>query len=262
MSNPILQRLTQVPTFFSLRRCLWAAFGLGLLSLASSAWIFLKVPRYSAWPELLMIAIAALVTLLTLVIVAILAVLITRHSAREAATSEPALTLLTDSQIVQGYVVTALYQVRGLLIFVVGLMPALVILLMKLSVDVVVVFMNVMVAPPGEEGLYYGTPPVVQLPTTWNALAQLLVVIGLWGFIWLAAALGVWLGLWQRGRAMAMVVAPLAAVALLAGVLIATLALATGYTAWALVVALPAWSSYPAALGVMQLAERWACPNP
>lgn len=264
MSNPIIQRLAQIPTSLSPRRCLWAAFGLGLLSLAGSAWVFLHVFRYSAWPELLVMAVAGLFTLLTPVLVAILAALIARRSAAKAAASASAMTSATslpDSQIVQGYVVTALYQVRGPLILVAGLMPALVVLLMKLSIDVIVVFSNVVVVPPGEENLY-GPQTIVQLPTVWNGLAQLLVVIGLWGFIWLAAALGVMLGLWPRTRMMAAIVAPLAVVVLLMGILIATLALATGYTALALVVALPAWSSYPAAMGVMRVAERWACPNP
>jgi hypothetical protein len=141
---------------------------------------------------------AVVLTLLTPPIVASVA---TNLTARDVS-SEPyelvQLTTLPRASLVHGYVFAALYRMRLLISLTVGLMPALVIGLVQISLLVLVTVYTSNMAPFPEQ--------TIPLSLEWVAL-----VIGLWGMIYLAAASGVGLAIRWRGSVLANILAPLLA---------------------------------------------------
>ena len=110
--NPLIARLTGQRTWFSLPVAFWLAFGLGLATLAISAWAFLH-----PIPSLLGYAIFGVVLLyiLTPPVILVAAATATVRDVQGEPYQLLALTDISDAALVRGYVFAALYQWRALL---------------------------------------------------------------------------------------------------------------------------------------------------
>jgi hypothetical protein len=192
--NPLIVQLKRQPTRLSLRALLWLAFGLGMLGLAGATASTLYAPgsRLSGAEQTVFVAGWA-AYLAAPFITAAGAAWGTRRAVRVDHYEVIWLTPLSNIALVRAHVFAALYRVRTMLGGLIALMPFL----------VVEVFHTELVL---QARLYYYAP---QPPTYWDgvgsALLALCVAVGLWGLVFLGAAIGVRTALLGRDAGMAVV---------------------------------------------------------
>lgn len=164
LDNPLVPRLIGRSGWPSPRGAVWLAIGLALAILAFTVKELMSWYPPSATLRFLLLTSFGL-DALTPVAISLMAVMIT---VRDVSSEEFQLlnaTLLSDEDFVQSYVFATLYRARFLLILMAGLMPV----------------------------------PIVELAWFYpiSILGVLPFSIGMWGVVWLAAALGVGLALRQ-----------------------------------------------------------------
>jgi hypothetical protein len=194
-ANPVFEHLTRSHRPPSLRAALWAAFGLGLLSLAFAMWSMLAQPPGFELVTIQMECGWGL-TLLAPFVTAVLAGVLTSRAAHGEAFRMLRLTPLTPKRIAQGLIAVALFRVRVLLAVVVGLMPALIAGPFVMMLEISYFFGGYALASPGP-----GTSAQLYL-LSWS-LVMLAMVVGAWALNILGAAAGAWFGLRHRQPALA-----------------------------------------------------------
>jgi hypothetical protein len=193
-ANPLIVQLKRQPTRLSLRATLWLAFGLGMIGLitATGITVYASASDLSSAERIVTIS-GWTLYLAAPFITAVGAAAGTRRAVRVDHYEVIWLTPLPNTTLVRAHAFAALYRVRYLLAALVALMPFL----------VVEVFHAELVL---QAHLYYYAP---QPPTYWDgvgsALLALYVALGLWGLIFLGAAIGVHMALLSRDAGMAVV---------------------------------------------------------
>jgi hypothetical protein len=252
-SNPLYDHLTRRSRWPSLRLTLWLAFGLGLVTLTISALSLSSIPQAGALrtTALILMLVGALVTLVAPPVVAVFAAVLTARDARTGGHELMRLTPLSKAAIVRGYAFAVLFRLRVLLALVVALMPALVVEALYMTALGRAIFFNIacnLMHPELCHIMPWSLPP--------EAGRIFSLVLGTWGLILLAAALGVWLALRWRRTTAAAIVAPGLVALLIAASLIASINVLSGLV-MALVLLLP-WAL---ALAIMRLAQESAPPH-
>jgi len=210
--NPVVARLTQRGKWPSARAALWLAFGLGLASLAITTWETLRMESIQlGLSSTILLALAWLVTILSPPITSIVAAILVSRDASSEMYKLLRLTTLSEAVLVKGYVFAALHRVRALLALVVGLMPALAVGMVQVSILVAVTFYSIMLGYSAyfQDEMYRISSGIDPAYVTVPALACMAVAIGLWVLNWPAAALGVGLALRWRGRVIVTIIAPM-----------------------------------------------------
>jgi hypothetical protein len=195
-TNPLMAQLKRQPSRLSLRALLWLAFGLGILGLAAATGITVyasasdlstaeRIVTVSGWAFYLA---APFIT-------AAGAASGTRRAVRVDHYEVIWLTPLSNTTLVRAHVFAALYRARYMLGGLVALMPFLIVEVFHAQVAL-------------QAHLYFYAPDP---PTYWEgvvpALLALVVVMGLWGLVFLGAAIGVRMALLRRDPHMAVVAA-------------------------------------------------------
>lgn len=274
--NPLVERLARRERWPSVRVALWLAFGLGLAGLAVATRATLRMESYQlGLSSTILLALAWLVTILSPPITSVVAIILVSRDASSEMYKLLRLTTLSEAALVKGYVFAALHRVRALLALVVGLMPALAVGMVQVSILVAVTFYSIMLnysAYLQEDELYRISSGIDPTFVIVQALACMAIVIGLWGLNWPAAALGVGLALRWRGRVIVTIIAPM--VTLLVTLLIAIsspmfviLTIEEMYRSYwgqphaAIMLAIPLFAllaPYALGAGMTRLAQRWA----
>jgi len=220
--NPLVERLTRRGRWPSVRAALWLAFGLGLAGLAVTTLATLRMESDQLdLSSTILLALAWLVTILSPPITSIVAIILVSRDASSEMYELLHLTTLSEAVLVKGYVFATLHRVRVLLALLVGLMPALAVGMVQVSILVAVIFYSMMLNYSAylQDELYRISSGIDPAYVTGPALACMAIAIGLWGLNWPAAALGVGLALRWRGRVIVTIIAPM--VTLLVTLLIA-----------------------------------------
>ncbi len=273
--NPLVERLTRRGRWPSVRAALWLAFGLGLAGLAVTTWETLRMEsdKLGAFSTILL-ALAWLVTILSPPITSVVAIILVSRDASSEMYKLLRLTTLSEAMLVKGYVFAALHRVRVLLALVVGLMPALAVGMVQVSILITVIFYSIMLNYYAyfQDELYRISSGIDPACVTVPSLACMAIVIGLWGLNWPAAALGVGLALRWRGRVIVTIIAPLVTllVTLLVAISLPVFVLLTseemymsywGQPYGAIMLAIPLFAllaPYALGAGMTRLAQRWA----
>jgi hypothetical protein len=193
-ANPLIIQLKRQPTRLSLRATLWLAFGLGMIGLAAATGItfYTSASDLSSAERIVTVSGWALY-LAAPFITAVGAAAGTRRAVRVDHYEVIWLTPLSNITLVRAHAFAALYRVRYMLAALVTLMPFLVVEVFHAEVVL-------------QAHLHYY---MAQPPTYWDgvgaALLALFVAVGLWGLIFLGAAIGVRMALLGRGSGMAVV---------------------------------------------------------
>ena len=274
--NPLVERLTRRGRWPSVRAALWLAFGLGLAGLAVTTRATLRME--SVQPDLsstILLALVWLVTILSPPITSVVAIILVSRDASSEMYELLRLTTLSKAVLVKGYVFAALHRVRVLLALVVGLMPALTVGMLQVSILVAVIFYSIMLDYSvylQEDELYRISSGIDPAYMTGQSLACMAIAIGLWGLNWPAAALGVGLALRWRGRVIVTIIAPMVTllVTLLIAISLPVFVLLTseemyrsywGRPQVAIMLAIPLFAllaPYALGAGMTRLAQRWA----
>ncbi len=215
-ANPMSARLVGRSSIQGWRSAVRLGIVLGAVSLAFGTWQFLYTDTLIlGWVALAYGAVALLAPL----VIAAAGAISTARDVQSDGYPLLILTDLTDGQIVRGYVSAALYRFRGPLAVLAGLMPAVLIEILRVEVQVQAIFANIITCMPGEP-----CSPPFRAPTMaeWSGgvLGVTAILVGLWGLNLLAASLGVWQALFWRRSAPA---ATGALSALLVGMVLAVL---------------------------------------
>jgi len=274
--NPLVERLARRGRWPSVRAALWLAFGLGLAGLAVATRATLRMESDQLdISSTILLALAWLVTILSPPVTAVVATILVSRDASSEMYELLRLATLSEAVLVKGHVFAALHRVRALLALVVGLMPALVVGMVQVSILVAVIFYSIMLDYSvylQEDELYRISSGIDPAYVTGQALACMAIAIGLWGLNWPAAALGVGLALRWRGRVTVTIIAPMVTllVTLLIAISLPVFVLLTseemfmsywGQPQVAIMLAIPLFAllaPYALGAGMTRLAQRWA----
>lgn len=189
LPNPVAHRLTRQHRWPSLRLTFWLGFALGLLSLTISMWALLHL-RENLLNFLLLGAWG--VMLISPMLIAPMAAFMTGRDLKGDKYELLYITSLSDEKLVQGYILAALYRLRGLIVAGVGLMPALVISMVYVGLRYEAVFAT-------QNGFYRSFQEETAVPNpaeiTWLALVFMAVSFFIVSLNFPAAGLGVALAL-------------------------------------------------------------------
>ena len=274
--NPLVERLARRGRWPSVRAALCLVFGLGLASLAVTTWATLRMESVQLdLSSTILLALAWLLTILTPPITSVVAIILVSHDASSEMYELLHLTTLSEAMLVKGYIFAALHRVRALLALVVGLMPALVVGMVQVSILVAVIFHSIMLdySVYLQDELYRISSGIDPAYVTGPALACMAITIGLWGLNWPAAALGVGLALRWRGRVIVTIIAPMVTllvtllIAISLPVLVVLLTSEEVYLSYwgqlhsAIMLAISLFAllaPYALGAGMTRLAQRWA----
>lgn len=211
-SNPVFTQLTRNCKRPSMRVALWMSFGLGLLSLAvmTQRTLNMRSTTLGVPFGILFTAVWAL-TLFAPPKTLITAATLVSREMQNGLDDLLRLTPVSETTLMRGYTLTALYRLRGFLALVVGLMPILVLGTLQVYFAIFVAFVMAFDGPwyPSSDFAHFFVDMMLNaqypsdlMPSIYvdynsiyttifdRAIGFTILSVGLWGINWLAAVLG------------------------------------------------------------------------